>query len=76
MVLVGNKADLERIRVVTETQARSMAEKYNIPYIETSVVTGQNVKNAFDILLDLVMNRWEKFKTQFNFRTFFYLLFF
>lgn len=57
IVLVGNKADLERIRVVSEGRARGFAEQYNLPYIETSVLTGENVKKAFDVLLDMVMNR-------------------
>lgn len=56
-MLVGNKADMERARVISETQARSFAERYNLPYIETSVLTGHNVKRAFDILLESVMDR-------------------
>lgn len=57
VVLVGNKSDMDRARVVTETQARSFAERYNLPYVETSVRTGQNVKKSFDVLLELVMSR-------------------
>lgn len=48
---------MEGSRVVSETRARSVADKYNLPYIETSAATGQNVKRAVDILLELVMNR-------------------
>lgn len=58
IVLVGNKSDLERNRVIAESRARSFAEKHNVPYIETSAATGLNVKRAIDILLELVMNRW------------------
>lgn len=57
IVLVGNKSDLERSRCITESRAQSIAEKYNLPYIETSAATGLNVKRSIDILLDLVMNR-------------------
>lgn len=57
IVLVGNKSDLEQSRCITESRARSVAEKYNLPYIETSAATGLNVKRSIDILLDLVMNR-------------------
>lgn len=49
--------DMERQRVITEVRARHFADKFNLPYIETSAVTGENVKQAFDTLLDLVMNR-------------------
>ncbi|XP_031627899.1 ras-related protein Rab-27A [Contarinia nasturtii] len=59
IVLVGNKMDMERQRIITEVRARHFAQKYNLPYIETSAVTGENVKQAFDILLELVMNRLE-----------------
>ncbi|XP_055298665.1 ras-related protein Rab-27A [Sitodiplosis mosellana] len=59
IVLVGNKMDMERRRVITEVRARNFAEKYNLPYVETSAVTGENVKKAFEILLDLVMGRLE-----------------
>lgn len=57
IVLVGNKTDMERYRVVTESRARSFAEKNKLPYIETSVVTGNNVQQSFDILLSMVMQR-------------------
>lgn len=57
IVLIGNKSDMERQRVITEIRARNFAEKYNLPYVETSVITGENVKKAFDLLLELVMGR-------------------
>lgn len=57
IVLVGNKVDLQSYRVITESRARSIADKYNLPYIETSAYTGQNVKRTIDILLEMVMIR-------------------
>lgn len=54
---MGNKADLRGFRAISESQAKSFAEKSNLPYIETSVYTGENVQKSFDMLLDLVMNR-------------------
>lgn len=57
IILVGNKADLRGFRAVSEVQARSFAEKNNLPYVETSVYTGENVQKCFDMLLDLVMSR-------------------
>lgn len=59
IVLVGNKSDMDRQRVITEVRARNFAEKYNLPYVETSVLTGENVKKAFDLLLESVMNRYD-----------------
>lgn len=58
-MLVGNKSDLEQYRVISEAQARCLAEKYDLPYIETSAATGKNVQRSVDILLDRVMKRME-----------------
>lgn len=60
IVLCGNKCDLEHLRVVSEYQARQMAERYQLPYIETSACTGLNVRHAIDTLLDMVMTRMER----------------
>lgn len=60
IVLIGNKADLPDQREVNERQARDLAEKYGIPYFETSAATGQNVEKAVETLLDLIMKRMEQ----------------
>ncbi|KAK6958898.1 Ras- protein Rab-27A, partial [Biomphalaria glabrata] len=59
VVLCGNKADLEEQREVSEDKARDMAEKFGLPYFETSAATGQNVTKAVDCLLDRVMARMD-----------------
>lgn len=41
IVLCGNKLDLDYLRVVNSTRAKSLAEKYDVPYIETSAFTGE-----------------------------------
>lgn len=46
-VIVGNKIDLEEDRVIGKDQGRSLADKYNIPYVETSAMTGENVEELF-----------------------------
>lgn len=45
IVLCGNKLDMDYLRVVNSARARSLAEKYDIPYIETSASTGWHEKN-------------------------------
>ncbi|KFW09371.1 Ras-related protein Rab-27B, partial [Eurypyga helias] len=60
IVLIGNKADLSDQREVNERQAKELADKYGIPYFETSAATGQNVEKAVDTLLDLIMKRMEQ----------------
>lgn len=60
IVLCGNKADLEDKRVISWSKANTEANKYGIPYFETSAATGQNVSKAIEALLDLVMIRMHK----------------
>lgn len=52
LVLIGNKADLERR--VDEEDARALADSLGLKYFETSAATGSNVEEAIDALLDLV----------------------
>jgi Ras family len=48
----GNKLDLEYLRVVNSQRARSLAEKYDVPYIETSAYTGKLFCLKFSINLE------------------------
>ncbi|XP_045564854.1 ras-related protein Rab-27A isoform X1 [Salmo salar] len=60
IVLCGNKCDLQEQRAVREDEARELADKYGIPYFETSAANGQFVSQAVDVLLDLIMKRMER----------------
>ena len=40
--------------------AQELADKYSLPYIETSAFTAQNVKESIEMLLERVMLRMEK----------------
>lgn len=60
IVLVGTKADLKDMRDVNGRQARDLADRYGIPYFETSAATGAEVDKAVTSLLDLVMRRMEQ----------------
>ena len=59
-VLVANKCDVPiEERVVSEEVGRGLAEKYGIPYFETSAKNNLNVEESFlqitrDILKDMV----------------------
>ena len=56
MILVGNKIDLEDCRQVTTEQGKALANKLNIPFIETSAKTNTNVGECFSILVQ----EWRK----------------
>ncbi|XP_038646454.1 ras-related protein Rab-27B [Scyliorhinus canicula] len=60
VVLIGNKADLFDQREVQENQAKELADKYGIPYFETSAATGDGIDEAIIALLDLIMKRMEQ----------------
>lgn len=60
IVLIGNKADLEDKRKVSEEQIQDFTEKYNLVYFEASAATGQGVAKAVEYLLDKVMISMEQ----------------
>jgi len=45
--LVGNKTDLEAERVVDTTTAKSLAEKHNLVYVETSALQNNKIDDIF-----------------------------
>ncbi|KAK7793187.1 hypothetical protein R5R35_012831 [Gryllus longicercus] len=46
-LLVGNKSDLDEKRKVTLAEANSRAQQWNVPYVETSAKTRENVDKVF-----------------------------
>ncbi|XP_033836948.1 ras-related protein Rab-39B-like [Periophthalmus magnuspinnatus] len=51
-VLVGHKGDLEENgeRAVSRDEAEKLAGQLGMPYVETSAKTGQNVREAFEMV--------------------------
>lgn len=47
-VLVGNKADLEDRRRVSQSEAQQLADAWKVPYVETSAKTRLNVDRVCD----------------------------
>ncbi|KAL5961138.1 Ras-related protein Rab-27A [Taenia solium] len=64
VILVGNKADKTEERVISTSDAQRLAQELQVPYIETSALSGKNVSAAIDMLLDLVMKRIEESVTK------------
>jgi len=46
-ILVGNKCDLEDEREIKFNQGKSLAQKWNVPFMETSAKDGRNVDEVF-----------------------------
>ncbi|KAJ3434449.1 small gtp binding protein rab8 [Anaeramoeba flamelloides] len=56
-ILVANKTDLEKQREVSKEEGLKLANKYSIPYIETSAKSGKNVEEAFLKLAKKVLSK-------------------
>jgi len=54
IILVGNKIDRITEREVKAELAQEKARKTNLLYIETSALTGKNVEEAFDKLIERI----------------------
>jgi Ras-related protein Ral-A len=53
-ILVGNKSDLTERRAVSLANSRGQAEAWNVPYVETSAKTRENVdKVFFDLMREI-----------------------
>lgn len=65
-ILVGNKCDLTGDRVVRMEEARDYAAKNNMRYVETSAITGANVKEVFNYLVGGIMTMIEEGRVRMN----------
>lgn len=65
-ILIGNKVDLKDKRKIILPMAEHLSQKLYAPYFETSALTGENVKKAFQTIAELVYRTkvqgepWEK----------------
>ena len=57
ILLVGNKTDLAKQRIVSFNQGLEMAGKYGIDFIETSAKSPSNVQQCFKMLTDQIKSR-------------------
>ena len=49
-MVIGNKADMIKMRQVSELEGRSYAETLKVPFYETSAKTGEKVNPAFECI--------------------------
>ena len=55
-MLVANKCDLNKKRVITREQGEQLAQNLEIPYVEISALSNMNVEDAFGTLTQDVFN--------------------
>lgn len=55
--LVGNKADLIKKRVITESQGQELADSLGVPFTEVSAKSGQEVEETFTGIATMLLER-------------------
>ncbi len=58
MLLIGNKSDLEVKRIINKEEGEEKAKSFELGFIETSAYNGDNIDQAFDIMLKEVLKRY------------------
>ena len=56
MLLIGNKSDLEVKRIINKEEGEEKEKSFG--FIETSAYNGDNIDQAFDIMLKEVLKRY------------------
>ena len=63
IVLLGNKSDLENQRQISIQEGKDKAALFNVAFMETSALNGNNIERAFDELIsDVYKNHKELFE--------------
>lgn len=56
ILLVGNKIDMEKKRVVMYEEGEKLAKKFKVPFFECSAKTGENINKIFDVAIEKYMS--------------------
>uniref|UniRef100_A0A4W5LTP1 small monomeric GTPase n=1 Tax=Hucho hucho TaxID=62062 RepID=A0A4W5LTP1_9TELE len=56
IMLVGNKSDLRHLRAVPTDEAKALAEKHGLSFLETSALDSSNVELSFQTILTAIYN--------------------
>ena len=56
-ILVGNKNDLEDQRQISKEQGEGKAKSFNMAFLETSALSGENLDKAFQMMVNEVYKK-------------------
>ncbi len=57
ILLIGNKADLDNQRVISKEQGEEKAKSFNVAFLETSAMNGQNLDTDFEMMIKEVYDK-------------------
>ena len=57
IIIIGNKCDLEDQRQVNKEQGEDKAKNYEVAFMETSALSGENLDKAFDKMINEVYKK-------------------
>lgn len=58
-LLIGNKIDAnEDEREVKTLEGKTLADRFEVPFIEVSAKTGQNISDAFSIITKQIIDKY------------------
>ena len=60
-LLVGNKCDNDKMRIITYEQGDNLAKSYGIPFFETSAKNNIKVTESFSFLTEKIMSKVETY---------------
>lgn len=64
--LVGNKNDLEQLRVIKQEDGQNLAKEYDIPFFETSAKDNVNIDKIFEYMAEEMYNKRKNRKKEEN----------
>ena len=57
ILLIGNKSDLHNQRIISKEQGEEKAKNFGVAFLETSAFNGENLDNAFQIMIKEVYDK-------------------
>ena len=57
LMLIGNKNDLEDQRQISKEQGEGKAKSFNMAFLETSALSGENLEKAFQMMVNEVYKK-------------------
>jgi GTPase SAR1 family protein len=56
-MLIGNKCDMQNNRIISTEKGEEVAQRYKVPFMETSAKDNINIDEAFNKMTQLLLNK-------------------